>query len=185
MNELALDVGFASKLNQADIDWLCQGDNLAHVRQVRLGHANIVTPEHKINCNAAPFIPKGWKIEKHSKGGTIIWNPSRVQFYLGSGQSGGVEGNKLRKQRAGKPALNATALDYLLENKHLIPENWKRDDAGNIRYIFFWGTIYRREDGDLYVRSLFWEEHGLEWRSFSLWLDDTWRNHDPAVVTAR
>ncbi len=194
MSELTFDVGLASKLKQAvirnnitdlaDIDWLCEGDNLANVRRVRLGHANIVVPEHLIDCDQGPFIPSGWKVEEHQKGGAFKFDASQVQFYLDSGQKKGnyIEGNKLRKQLAGKPVLNANVLDYLLKNPQLIPDDWKKDEKGNTRYIFFWGTIYRHSDGYLYVRYLYWFDGRWQWND--RWLGDDWLGDNPAAVRA-
>jgi hypothetical protein len=69
-----LDVGQANEFKLAcrrndftpeDLKWLCEGDNLANVRRVRLGHAAITVPEHLIDCDANPFTPNGWKVEEH------------------------------------------------------------------------------------------------------------------------
>lgn len=194
MSELTFDVGLASKLKQAvirngiadlaDIDWLCEGENLASVRRVRLGHANIMVPEHQIDCDAAPFIPDGWKVEEHQKGGAFKWDAAQVQFHLDPGQQDGkyIEGNKLRLQLTGKPVLNANVLDYLLKNPQLIPDDWKKDEKGNTRYIFFWGTIYCSSGGSLYVRCLYW--HGGRWRWLAFWLGHVWRGNDSAAVRA-
>jgi hypothetical protein len=188
MSELTFDVGLASKLKQAvirnniadlaDIDWLCEGNNLANVRQVRLGHANIVVPGHLIDCDAGPFIPDGWKVEEHRKGGVFKWDASQVQLYLDPGQQDGkwIEGNKLRKLLAGKPVFSATVLDYLLAHLELIPENWKG------KYVFFWGTIYRHSDGSLYVRYLCWDDGRWYW-GFS-WLGLDFYGSYPAALRA-
>jgi hypothetical protein len=87
-----------------------------------------------------------------------------------------IDGNKLRKELKGKPIYNANLLDYLLANYHLIPEEWKS------KYVFFWGTIYRDSDGDLYVRYLCWLVG--RWRWGAAWLDDGWYGARPAAVPA-
>lgn len=188
MSELTFDVGLASKLKQAvirngiadlaDIDWLCEGENLANVRRVRLGHAVVTVPEHLIDCDANPFVPNGWKVEEHQKGGAFKWDASQVTLHLDKGQKNGsyVEGNKLRTLLAGKPVLNANVLDYLLANPHLIPEEWKG------KAIFFWGTVYRDSSGDLYVRYLYWSGGGWRWRGD--WLGGGWRGDYPAALRA-
>lgn len=188
MSELLLDVALANKLKRAmernnipdvaDVDWLASGDNIAKVRRVRLGHAEIVTPVHVIDCDADPFVPDGWSVEEHQKSGTFKWNAANVALHLDKGQKNGkyIEGNKLRKELAGKPVLNANVLDYLLAHPHLIPEEWK-DKA-----VFFWGTIYRYRGGLLYVRYLGWDGDG--WRWFAIWLDYGWHDIRPAAVLA-
>lgn len=161
MSEIALDVGLCFKIKQAlsrncipdlaDLDWLASGDNLAKVRRVRLGHSEIVTPEHIIDCDADPFVPEGWSVAEHRNGGAFKWNATNVSLHLDEGQRDGrwIEGNKLRKELANKPVLNANVLDYLLAHPHLIPEEWKG------KAVFFWGTIYCDRGGGLCVRYLF------------------------------
>lgn len=197
MSEITFDVGLAAKLKQAvvrngitdlaDIDWLCQGDNIANVRRLRQGHVQLVVPEHLIDCDADPFNPwakGGFTIEEHQKGSQWKFDPKEVKFFLANGQKDGkvLEGNKLRKELAGKPVLNANVLDYLLANPHLIPDEWKKDGQGNTRHIFFWGTVYRRRDGILFVRCLCWSD-GI-WYWSSLWLGDDWFGYNPAAVRA-
>ena len=87
-----------------------------------------------------------------------------------------LEGNKLRKELQSRKVLNANVLDYLLAHPELIPEEWKG------KCLFFWGTIYRRSNGHLYVRFLYW--FGDRWRWVGGWLDDGWRGNDPAVLSA-
>lgn len=198
MNELTFDVGLAAKLKRAlirnkigdlaDVDWLCEGNNLASVRLLRQGHAHLSVPEHLIDLDTDPFNPwekNGWTVDEHHKGGTFKWNTSQIEFYLASGQKNGkaIEGNKLRKELASKPVFNANVLDYLLKNPHLIPEEWKKDGEGNIRYIFFWGTIYRSGDGRLYVRCLhYWGDDSWCWGRY--WLGDNWRSYNPSALRA-
>lgn len=187
-----LDVGQANEFKLAcrrndftpeDLKWLCEGDNLANVRRVRLGHANIVIPEHLIDCDAGPFIPDGWKVEQHQKGGHFKWDASQVQLYLDKGQQNGkyIEGNKLRKQ-IGKSVMNANVLDHLLKNPQLIPDDWKKDENGNTRYIFFLGTIYRDSVGGLCVRYLFWNARRWQWNA--RWLVRDWYGNLPAALRA-
>lgn len=198
MSDLTLDVGLAAKLKVAFarngwteqlIDAACEGDKLGQFKQVLLGHAAITVVEHVIDCDADPFNPwqkDGWTVEEHQKGGSFKWDAAQVAFHLSSGQKGDkyIEGNKLRKELADKgiPVLNANVLDYLLANPHLIPEEWKKDGKGNTRYIFFWGTIYCRRDGSLYVRCLYWHGGGWDWGSD--WLDRVWGSYGPAAVRA-
>jgi len=70
MSEMSVDVGLAYKIKQAlsrnsisdvaDLDWLATGDNIAKIRQVRLGHAKIVTPEYLIDCDEQPCGLNSW-----------------------------------------------------------------------------------------------------------------------------
>jgi hypothetical protein len=145
---------------------------------------NIKPIKYIIDCDVPPFIPDGWGVEKHEKGGEFEWNPEKVKFYISKKQQnrGCIEGNKLRKELENKSTLNANVLDWLLKHTDLIPENWKKDKNGNTRYIFFWGTIYRRPDGYLFVRHLYWYDGQWNW-SYN-WLGHVWRGNDPALLLA-
>jgi hypothetical protein len=145
------------------------------------------TGTNVIDCDADPFNPwanDGWTIEQHQKGGQFAFDPSLIEFYLDDGQKNGkyIVGNKLRQRLADKPVLNANVLDYLLANPDLIPDEWKQDESGNTRYIFFWGTIYRNRGGSLYVRYLFWDDGRWGWSCH--WLGGDWCGDDPAAVRA-
>ena len=130
-----------------------------------------------IDCNARPFVPEGWKVVEHIKGGKWEWNPGKILLYLSDGQKGGrcIEGNKLRKELKGKSVLNANVLDWLLAHPEFIPEEWKG------KYIFFWGTIYRDAGGNLVVRGLYWR--GRRWYCYCRWLGSDWHAGHPAALS--
>lgn len=149
------------------------------------GHAELTSVKHVIDCDADPMRPyEEWKVEEHRKGGQFTWNPEAVKLHLSPNQLNGkqIEGNKLRKELAKEPVLNANILDYLIRHPHLIPEAWKVDEQGNTRYIYFWGTIYRDAGGDLCVRCLCFGSGRWLWSSY--WLGHGWDSHDPAAVLA-
>ncbi len=185
-NDLILDVGQAAELklafrrngwNNAEIKTLSEGDILADVLKVIKGQAEIKIIEHLIDCDSAPFITNGWSVEDHKKGGMFKLNPEKISLYLPKKQKkGGIKGNDLRKKLANQSTLNANVLDYLLTHPELIPEEWKS------KYIFFWGTIYRYSDGDLFVRCLHWL--GSEWLWGGHWLDDYFYDYDLAALAS-
>lgn len=165
-------------------DWGKLAHDEAMLRQVLAvvrGQAEIKPFEHVINCDAAPFIPDGFTVEEHKKGGQWKFDPKAVAFYLSKQQKGDkyIEGNKFRKELEGKPVLNANVLDYLLKYPHLLPEEWKKDERYNTRYIFFWGTLYRNRVGSLCVRYLYWD--GGRWYSLYYWLVSNWLAYYPAA----
>ncbi len=157
-------------------------DLLQLVRQALCGS---VTTQHIIDCDAKLFIPNGWRVENEDQlvsriRGQLILDTSKIKLYLSSKQQDGkyIEGNKLRKELASDPVLNANVLDYLLkfENQHLIPEEWKD------KYIFFWGTIYRDSDDNLCVRFLCFNDGAWYW-GYS-WLGHGFCGSYPAAVLA-
>jgi len=176
MNQLgdALEnAGFSTE----DVTKLKQFRNFKGLRDVLNGKAEISYPEHLIDCDANPFIPAGWSVEEHKKGGPLKFDPSKISLYLSKKQKkGSIEGNDLRKELANQPVLNANVLDYLLAHPELIPEEWKG------KAVFFWGTIYRNSDGSLYVRYLLWR--GSEWGWCYFWLGSDFHSDDPAALAS-
>ena len=141
------------------------------------GEVGVVT-NHIINLDSKPFVPNGWKVEEHRQGGQFAWNPTKVSLHLEPEQQNGkvIVGNELRKVLKDQSVLNANALDYLLANPELIPEEWKG------RAVFFWGTIYRVSGGSLCVRYLYWFDGRWVW--LNGWLDHDWNSRYPAAVLA-
>ena len=183
-HELEMAMNRVGGWNAALVKRMCEGDRFAHIREYLLNLAEIKTAEHVIDCDAAPFVPQGWKVEEHQRGGSLKWDPRQVQFYLSPEQQNGkaTRGEKLRKELAGKPVLNANVLDYLLAHPHLIPEEWKKDEQNRTRYIFFWGTIYRDPHGNLFVRYLDWVDGRWDW--LCSWLGHGWVGRYPAALLA-
>ena len=146
--------GFTSE----DLTKLRQFGNLKSIKDVLYGYAGITYPEHLIDCDSTPFVINGLSVEEHKKGGLFKFDPAKISLYLSKKQKkGSIEGNDLRKELANQPVLNTNVLDYLLVHPELISEEWKG------KYIFFWGTIYRSSDGNLYVRYLYWYGSGWHW----------------------
>lgn len=132
------------------------------------GELEVVQKSHIIDLDADPFVPDGWKVEEHRRGGQFEWDPARVSLYLSEGQKvRGVGGHKLRKELQVQPVLNANLLDYFLKNTFLIPREWKCEK------VAFWGTVYRHwRGGNFGIRFLGWT--GQKWDWEFAWLDDAW-----------
>lgn len=147
------------------------------VLKFKEGGKTIHISEHLIDSDADPFIPEGFSLHEHKKGGIWKWNPF-IFLYLSEDQQRGiyVVGYDLYdKELAAKGVLNANILDYLLKHQELIPENWKS------HVIYFWGTIYRDSvDDELCVRCLHWNDS----RFFSGYtpLRNKFGNHSSAAL---
>jgi hypothetical protein len=141
-------------------------------------HADVAQIEHVIDGDAEPFVPNGWKVEEHKKDGRRKWDAAQVELYLSDPQKEGktIVGDKLRAELSRKPVLNANVLDYLVKHPLLIPEEWED------KFVFFWGTIYRRSGGRLGVRCLYSDFNGWQWGSSRLAAE--WRDHHPAALRA-
>jgi hypothetical protein len=128
-----------------------------------------------IDCDSLPSIPDHCCIEEHQKGGSFQWDPAQVALYLSSRQSRNkkVKGHNLQKDLSGRPLMNACILDFLLLHRELIPEDWKG------KRVYFWGTKYRDDNGELFVRAL-WLGSPIPELSKSLRFD--WGILEPAAL---
>ncbi|MBU1014925.1 hypothetical protein KKI17_00595 [Patescibacteria group bacterium] len=151
-------------------------DLIGKIADFIVGAGKGVESAHIIDLDVDPFVPNGWTIEEHIKGGQLEWDPTKLSFYLSEGQQHGghVQGDKLREELKGKLAYNANLLDDFLAHPELIPEDLKG------KRVFFWGTIYRHPSGPLRVRYLHW--HGGGWGWYFAWLgSDLYDNYLAAV----
>lgn len=122
-----------------------------------------VNTRNLINCDVDPFIPEGWTVESHKKGGMLEWDPSKIELYLSEKQkTGWIKGEDLLKELEGKNVLNGCVLDYLLKHQELIPESWKE------KFVYFFGTVYRDPSGGRRLLSLCWGDGGWSWDYRSL-----------------
>jgi len=204
------ELDFALERNGCDpafVKWLSSGNTLTHVRQVQLGQSaikpvaedatRVITLNETtiaVNLGATPKPPfQGAEVESHAGDGWAVVekradglyvNGRKVVLYLSKRQQNGksLNGRELREELTGKPVLNANLLDVLVDNPQLIPEDWKKDEQGNTRYIFFWTSIFRDSDGDLIVRCLFFR--GGAWSRGFRWLDNVWSGDNPAASLA-
>ena len=181
--------------NLAGIKSVLEGS--AKIKPVAEDAARVITLNPTtiaVNLAATPKLPfngaeveqhigEGWAIVEKRVDGLYV-NGRKVILHLSKRQQNGksLKGHDLREELTGKPVLNANILDALADNPHLIPEDWKKNEQGNTRYIFFWGTIYRRADGDLCVRYLYFND-GTWYRNY-YWLDDDWHGINPAALLA-
>lgn len=133
------------------------------------------------------FIGAGWKIEEQDEHSLAITelDLSQVKFVdmLNPGETV-VNGEEKQKRlaKAGHIRLDAKIFQTLWENKALIPESWKKDANGNIRYVYFDGTILRFPDGSRSVLCLYWRDGGWSWGYD--WLGRDWRASRPSAVLA-
>lgn len=179
MNQLA-DALDAAGFTPDDVTKLRQSKELTLFKQVLYGYAKIVQVTHVIDCDANPFIPDGWGVVEHRKGGQLNWDATEFLFYRSERQTYSdkslIVGNILREELKDMPVFNANVLDYLLAHPELILEEWKG------KKIFFWGTIYMSPDGDLVVRYFEWL--GCKYGWSSNWLVNSFNWSDPAIMLA-
>lgn len=154
-----------------------------------------------VNLSAPPSLPfKDAKVVEHiGEGGALLEKRPdglylsmssaasfrKILLHLSTHQQNGkrIKGNELCEELTGKPVLNVNVLDALYDNPDLIPEDWKKDEKGNVLYIFFWRTIYCIPDtGRLYVRFLYFVDGS--WRRSYNWLDYDWNVVNPAALLA-
>lgn len=147
----------------------------------------VITIDRTKPFDPAEFIDKGWKIEEEDERSLVLTEvdltKTLFETCLREGENR-IQGEKklARLKEAGHIRLDAKVFLTLWQNQHLIPESWKEKIGGNIRYIFFDGTILRRPDGYRYVLYLCWGEG--EWRWYYCWLGHDWHAFVPSLVLA-
>ncbi len=138
--------------------------------------------------NPSIFIREGWSIEEedeHSLALTEVdLNEIHFETMLKDSESRIVGEEKLTRLKAsGNIRLDAKVFQTLWENQHRIPESWKERVNGNIRYIFFEGTVLRSPDGFRFVLCLYWLGGRWEWHYHRLGFD--WRAYYLSAVLAQ
>ncbi|MBI3589000.1 MAG: hypothetical protein HY093_01110, partial [Candidatus Liptonbacteria bacterium] len=77
--QLTVKVGFL----ESDFKKLAgDEETLRQILQATRGFAEIKPIEHLIDCDADPFVPKGWEVVEHHKGGRLKWDTRKVKLYL-------------------------------------------------------------------------------------------------------
>lgn len=176
-----VDIGLQNP-NEAYV-YLCARQAVSKTIQEKL------VPVHIINCDADPFLPDGWRLEVHKKGGQFCWDPAKIKLYrpleqvnlILPEQKGIIVGYNLREKLDRQNALNACVLDYLLAHPELIPYEW------NHKNVYFWGTIYCHSPCNYSVRCLRWVYNrkviGLgDWHGSYRSLGEGFFDPDPAAV---
>lgn len=153
-----------------------------------------------IDCDVKPFIPEGWEIRPEDQlpgavDGKLEFDPADIVFHLADDQVRGESMDEigLIEKLSGLTLLKSNVSDYLLANPNLIPEEWKRDEHGQIRRIYFWGTVFRDPEGCRFIRCLYW--HDDKWDSYDhmlldeedhdyYWLHSEFNDQNPAAVLA-
>ena len=162
------------------------------------GNVTITVIKHTIDLAKSPQLPfDRAEVVKHEGKGIVeielrsddnlYIDGKKVVLHLSERQMGDkrIVGHELRKEleNGNQVLLNSNVLDYLFDHPELFPEHWKKNENGETRYIFFWGSIFRSpSDGDLYVRCLYWDVGELS-RDYN-WLDSDWARRDPSASLA-
>ena len=188
MNQLADALeraGFAS----SDVTRLKQFKDLSKIKQLLNGYAEIIPISHIVDCDMVPerhsdFLlryqvaehRKMGKVKLENRDGKLYVNGLEVIRFLSKEQKdqGIIEGNKIRQELASKVTLNVCILDYLLEHRELIPEEWEKGFTN----LYFWGTIFHRR-GSLFVPFLTWG--GFNWNWSYHRLNGNWHSSDSAA----
>jgi hypothetical protein len=143
---------------------------------------NAEVVKHESEINGKKIV----EIELRSDDDLYI-DGKKVVLHLSERQKGDkkIVGNELRQElESGEQVLlNSNVLDYIFDHPELSPEHWKKDENGNIRFIYFWGSIFRNpSSGSLCVRCLYWYGDSLD--RVCGWLCSGWGRQDPSASVA-
>jgi hypothetical protein len=143
--------------------------------RLKLGHTELVTKRHCVFMNKVPYLPKGWSIQtphfcmdEHlflEKVGFELkpWRDWMEEIFFDS--------NHIAQTRPGElnysTIPNAKVLDYYRAHPDIISKEWKKDEQGRVRYMFFPGTIYQSSDGKRCFRGFYWNDRKWKWTAIS------------------
>lgn len=183
MSQVITDAEKAAFLDRTVELLNCVKEGVVSMSEVLAGLQKLIDGDFDnaiVDLDADPFIPEGLFLKEHRKGGKRVFDPAQLSIYCSEEQRGAgrVVGVRLREELKELPVFNANLLDWLLlpENERLIPEEWQD------KYVFFWGTIYEDENGDLFVRCLYCREGA--WDSCEHALEEYLDCNDLSVVSA-
>ena len=173
-------------------------DLFAQIPALINGHPVITQVKHLVDLGASPRLPfAGAEVVKHEGVGVVeielrsddnlYIDGKKVNLVLSERQKGDNEvvGNELRQELEGgeQVLLNSNVLDCIYDHPELFPEHWKRDENGDTRYIFFWGSIFRSPTiGYLRTWCLYW--YGDVLKRQHDWLGNDLSRHAPSASVA-
>lgn len=125
--------------------------------------------------NPTKFFDRDWSvIEEETDERSVVLSEldlTKVEFdtMLLDGEKYVNGEEKLKRlKKDGRIRLDADIFFTLWKNQHHIPESWKETINGNIRLIFFDGTVFRGWDGGHYVLSFSWHREKWNWQLHGL-----------------
>ncbi len=134
-------------------------------------------------------LGQGWKIlpeETDQRGEALTeLDITKVIFKIMlEGKETSVKGEeKLKRLKAtGCICLDGKAFKACWGNRHLLPESWKKDENGKIRYIFFDGIVLQGPCGFRCVLCLYFKDGKWQWNYN--WLENDWNANNPSAVLA-
>lgn len=103
---------------------------------------------------------KSGVVKLERRGDDLFVDGQKINLFLSDQQKVGTHGGHGLRQVLEARGGNQSAklLDHLKAHPELWPESWKNDSQGRKLCIFFWDDIFRRSDGDLYVRFGYWND---------------------------
>jgi hypothetical protein len=165
-----IDALDGSDFTLADVNAFIRHHDLPLIRELMRGKAKIKVTGHIINCSKKPFVPKGWKVKRHSQGGRWEFDLDRFWLYQSPSQTRGILGRTFLSQHTGVKLLNANVLDYIIEFPWLYGNDWYDKN------VYFPGTVYIDENGKEVIRGLYSNGSTLGW----CWraTDEIWQKED-------
>ncbi|OHA17137.1 MAG: hypothetical protein A3H57_03785 [Candidatus Taylorbacteria bacterium RIFCSPLOWO2_02_FULL_43_11] len=148
-----------------------------------------------VNLDAPPRLPfegavvanipkgKGWvEVERRTDG--LYVDGKNAILHLSDNQKGKlvIVGTEFRKELEKMDVLHPNIMDALCDHLRLIPEDWKKNEDGEILYIHFWDVVFRDSDDNLFVRCFYWDDGS--WCRYYGRLGVDWDRLDPAAVRA-
>jgi hypothetical protein len=202
LHGLAVETFRAEKIGPEVLEWLDgPGNEFFGLKLVELAaeYKRQTTPilRAEIDLDADPTLPfNGTIVKKHLKEGKVVIekradggayvNSKKLALRRSNRQLNdeSIRGTELCVEIEGQQwaVHNATLLDFFKANPQFWPDEWKRDEAGNTIYIFFWGSEFLRPaNGGVCIRFGYWEGDAVVSNCNGLGFH--WNANYPAVVS--
>jgi hypothetical protein len=130
------------------------------------------------------FVGKDWKVLTDTDNGIGI-DLTKVRFETCLKEDEAFttgEERLIRLKTTNHGSLGGKAFKACWENRHLLPDSWKKDENGNTRYIFFDGLVLQSPGGSRCTLYLYWDGGGWDW--YYGWLGSDRYANDPSAVLA-
>jgi len=133
---------------------------------------------HNVDLDTEPFVPYGWSVVEHHKGGQVrmnLWRASYLELYYTNRQF--VSGYDVLVDAGVARVANANLLDFFLDHSELIPMSWEN---GYEKGIYFFGTVYSNSWGRPTVRGMVFKDG--TWSKCCGYLDRRWDGPDGSAI---
>jgi hypothetical protein len=145
--------------------------------QVNLGMRPRFQPAYR---SYIPSSQVSGLVSVENRDGDLYVDNRKIELIATQDQRCGSIGRNVLSELEGRQLLHPNIIDALLQNTHLIPENWKPTKKLHRTNIFFSAVQFSSHGRQGYIRLLYWHEGS--WCNAFKWSGDGWFQSDLTAV---